>query len=83
MKIESCRTTRLIDNGRQIPTVERKATDIGPVSEEQGRVSFISFTMRTVVWVSCVTRNTFALETAFFIDARLGACSRIKAFVNI
>jgi hypothetical protein len=53
------------------------------VGEEQRQMSFISFAMRSVVRIAGITSKTLALETAFFIDARLRARSWLQALVHI
>ena len=83
MKVQCRRAVRLIDNGRQIATVEWEATDIRPVGEKQSRVPLISLAARPVVRVPRVARQALALEAAFFVDARLRARSSFKTLIHV
>lgn len=83
MKVEGCRASCLVDNGRQITTVQREPSDIRPMGEKQSRVAFVSFATRSIVWISCIASQTFALKGPLFVDARLRARSSFLTLVDV
>lgn len=83
VEIERRRAVRLVDDGRQIATVERKAPDVRPMSEKQGRVTFVGFAARPIVRIARVSRQTLAFERAFLVDTSLGARTRFETLVHI
>lgn len=83
MKVQRCRAASFVDNGCQITTVERKTPDIRPMGEQQGRVAFVSFATRPIVWITSVSSQTFTFEGAFFVDTRLRARTRFQTLVHI
>jgi hypothetical protein len=66
MEVQSRGTSRLVDDGRQILTIQSEATDVRPMSEEKSGVPVVRFTSGPIVRIPRV--SFYVLKGGHFIS---------------